>query len=110
MDGETKAALAQLFLLEEKSNQYTEPKAPQLQREADTVAKKEAQASEVYRIYQKNIKASECITANILKGIKDGESPENLLIMALECIGHLTNNTLIAKQGIENLKNRRILE
>ena len=55
-------------------------------------------ARAVYATYQDNIKKSQMLQTDILKGVQAGESTARLLIMAAECITAMTGNTLFADQ------------
>lgn len=55
-------------------------------------------ALEVYRAYQKNIKASSQLQTDILKGIKAGESLYSLFLQAAKAISLMTNNGLFYSQ------------
>lgn len=49
---------------------------------------------EVYRKYQQNIKRSEVLRAEIMKGVNNGEPPLALLLKASKCISLMTGDTL----------------
>lgn len=55
-------------------------------------------ARAVYATYQENIKKSQMLQTDILKGVHAGENTARLLIMAAECIAAMTGNTLFADQ------------
>lgn len=57
------------------------------------------EARQVMKEYQENIKKSEELRREILKGINQGESTTDLLIKALECISLTTGDTVIYNQG-----------
>lgn len=63
-----------------------------LQREIDERAEAHQRAAAVYREYQKNIKASEQLQAEILKGIKAGTPEHILLLKAVQAIALMTSN------------------
>lgn len=56
--------------------------------------------------YQENIKRSEELRAEILKGIRSGEDLEKLLINSLKCISLMTGDTVIYNQGVDALRTR----
>lgn len=55
-------------------------------------------AVEVYKDHQKNIRFTEEIQAQILKGVKVGEDPCSLLLKAVEAISKMTGNQHFYKQ------------
>lgn len=55
-------------------------------------------AVEVYKDHQKNIRLTEEIQAQILKGVKVGEDPCSLLLKAVEAISKMTGNQHFYKQ------------
>lgn len=61
------------------------------------------QSMEVYREYQANIRASELKQAEILKGIRAGADPYDLLLTAVEAIAGMTHNELFLRQAREDL-------
>lgn len=61
-------------------------------------------AIEVYREYQENIKKSGMLRADILKTIKEGVDPYNLLLKAIECISLMTGDPYYYKQGKEDIR------
>lgn len=61
-------------------------------------------AIEVYKEYQENIKKSEMLRADILKTIKEGVDPYNLLLKAIECISLMTGDPYYYKQGKEDIR------
>jgi hypothetical protein len=61
-------------------------------------------AIEVYKEYQENIKKSEMLRADILKSIKEGLDPYNLLLKTIECISLMTGNPHYYKQGKADIK------
>lgn len=58
----------------------------------------------VYRDYQKNIKESEKLRTDILRGSKAGEPPISLLLKASECISLMTGDTVFYNQFEGNIK------
>lgn len=72
------------------------PAALVIQQTHDNEATERARA--VYAEYQENIKKSELLQTEIIKGVKAGESTAALLIKAAECITAMTGNKLFADQ------------
>ena len=60
-------------------------------------------ALEAYRGYQHNIKASEALRAEILKGLASGESHAVILEKAIRCIGLMTHDKVFATQAANML-------
>ena len=58
---------------------------------------------EAYKDYQDNIKRAGNLRAEILLGIKQGEDPLDLLLKALECIGNMTGDGALLKNGRDSL-------
>ena len=58
-----------------------------------------AKLREAYSTYQENIKRAGMIRAEILKGIKQGEEPLDLLLKAVECISLMTGDSHIYSQS-----------
>ena len=52
----------------------------------------------IFKGYQKNIKASEEMQAEILKAVKAGESPTALFLKAAKCISLMTSNEVFYEQ------------
>lgn len=61
-------------------------------------------AREVYAEHQQAIQRVGGLRAEILKGIRAGEDPANILIQALECISLATGDTAIYRQGKADLE------
>ena len=62
------------------------------------------QIQEAYRAYQDNIKRSGDLRAEILRGIKSGESTPTLLLKAVECISNMTGDKLFYTQAEKDIK------
>ena len=62
------------------------------------------QIQEVYKAYQDNIKRSGDLRAEILRGIKSGESTPTLLLKAVECISNMTGDKLFYTQAEKDIK------
>lgn len=62
-----------------------------------------AQSMEIFREYQANTRASELKQAEILKGIRAGADPYDLLLKAVEAIAAMTHNELFFRQAKEDL-------
>lgn len=60
----------------------------------------------VYREYQENIRRAGSLKADILKGSKDGEPLEDLLLKAVKCISLMTADDLFAKLIEKDLEAR----
>lgn len=75
-----------------------------LQLQANTNKAAKEQALAVYREYQNNIKKSSQIQAEILSGLKAGESAYSLLLKACEAISLMTSNTLFYRQVNEDIR------
>ena len=58
---------------------------------------------QVYITYQENIKKAGILKTDIAKGIQRGEDPLELLLKALECISLMAGDTVLYRQGKENL-------
>lgn len=69
----------------------------------DHKKRERAQAKEMFNTYQTNIKRSEKLRADILKGMKRGEAPPALLLKAIECISLMTGDSLLYRQGKEDM-------
>jgi hypothetical protein len=61
-------------------------------------------AREVYAAHQEAIQRSGTLRADILKGIRAGEAPADLLLEALECISLATGDTALYRQGKADLE------
>ena len=60
-------------------------------------------ALEAYKGYQHNIKTSEALRAEILKGLASGESHTVILEKAIRCIGLMTHDKVFATQAANML-------
>lgn len=58
----------------------------------------------VYRDYQSNIKKSEGLRTQILKGAVTGEAPIALLLKACQCISSMTGDRIFSEQVEKDLK------
>lgn len=61
-------------------------------------------ARKAYSEYQNNIKKAGMLRNSILKGIRAGEDPVKLLLMAMEVIGLMTGNKTLYSQSTEDIK------
>lgn len=61
-------------------------------------------ALKVYQKYQENIKRSNKLRTEILKNIKQGEDPYNLLLKAVECISLMTGDPHYYNQAKNDLR------
>lgn len=59
---------------------------------------------EIYREYQNNIKQSEGLRTDIMRGVKAGEAPQALLLKAVKCISLMTGDNLFYSQIEQDLK------
>ena len=73
--------------------------ATQSQREQQELDR----ARDVYNTYQNNIKASEALRAEILKGLAGGESHTVILEKSILCIGLMTHDKVFATQAANML-------
>lgn len=69
-----------------------------LQREADRKLSEKEQAIAVYREYQQNIKLSEQLQTEILKGSEQGENIKILFLKAVKAISLMTGNNYFYSQ------------
>ena len=60
-------------------------------------------ALEAHKAYQHNIKTSEALRAEILKGLASGESHAVILEKAIRCIGLMTHDKVFATQAASML-------
>ena len=60
-------------------------------------------ALEAHKAYQHNIKTSEALRAEILKGLASGESHAVILEKAIRCIGLMTHDKVFAQQAASML-------
>lgn len=60
----------------------------------------------VYREYQDNIKRASCLRENINLEAKAGAAPEDLLLMAVECIALMTGDGLFLDSFKSNMAKR----
>lgn len=72
--------------------------APELARQRQEELAEVARGREAYRKYQDNIRASEQYRAEILKGVRAGESIEPLFIKACKVISLMTAEPVFAEQ------------
>lgn len=77
---------------------------PILQREADTIKQERERAVAVYGEYQKNIKLSEQLQTDILKGAKRGEDIYSLFLKAVQAISLMTSNTVFYSQLNDDIR------
>lgn len=63
-----------------------------LQRQADLAKQKREDSETIYKEYQKNIQRSAQIQADILRGVKAGEDPHTLLLMACKAVSLMTSS------------------
>lgn len=69
-----------------------------LQRKANQNKAKADRTLEVYRAYQENIKRSEQLQTDILKGVQAGENIYSLFLKAVQAISCMTSNTVFYSQ------------
>lgn len=70
----------------------------ELQRRADNQRDTIARAAEVYRRYQDNIKATDTLQTEILKGVAAGEDIYQLFLKAVKALSLTVNNDLLYTQ------------
>lgn len=70
----------------------------ELQRRADNQRDAIARAAEVYKRYQENIKATETLQAEILKGVATGEDLHQLFLKAAKALSLTISNDLFYSQ------------
>ena len=75
-----------------------------LQRKADQNKAEIDRNLEVYRTYQENIKRSEQLQTDILKGARAGEDIYSLFLKAVQAISLMTSNTVFYSQLEEDIK------
>ena len=78
----------------------------QLQRRADSQRDTLARAAEVYKRYQDNIKATETLQAEILKGVAAGEDIYQLFLKAVKALSLTVSNDLLYTQAERDLAAR----
>lgn len=61
----------------------------------DSHKKAREMAIQAYGDYQVNIRASEDLRAQLMRGLSAGENHTKLLVLALRCIGKMTDDRLI---------------
>lgn len=67
---------------------------------------RERQSRVRYHELGQNIKKSEQLRTDILKGIKENRSIDDLLLVSLECIYEMTGDKVFYNQSINKLKGR----
>ena len=75
-----------------------------LQRKADQNKAEKDRNLEVYRTYQENIKRSEQLQTDILKGARAGEDIYSLFLKAVQAISCMTSNKTFYSQLEEDIK------
>ena len=78
--------------------------AASLAAQSQQERKKLERARQAYSEYQHNIKTSEALRAEILKGLASGESHAVILEKAIRCIGCMTDDKVFAAQSAKMLK------
>jgi hypothetical protein len=81
--------------------------APRIGEKGYTILDRDKQAREAsfsaYAAYQQNIKISEALRAEILKGLAAGEGHTVILEKAIRCIGLMTHDTVFAQNAANML-------
>lgn len=77
-----------------------------LQREADNKRDALATAAAVYKRYQENIKATEILQAEILKGVAAGEDLQELFLKAVKALSLTISNDLFYNQIAATLQGK----
>lgn len=75
------------------------PPAAQLAREQAQEAQDALTSAEVYKRYQEAVKTSEMARTDITKGLQAGLNPYRLLLIAADCIGKLTGDTVFSSSA-----------
>lgn len=75
------------------------PPPPILAREQAQEAQDALREAEVYKRYQEAIRTSETARTAITKGLQAGLNPYRLLLMATDCIGKLTGDTVFSSSA-----------
>ena len=78
----------------------------ELQRRADNQRDTIARAAEVYRRYQDNIKATDTLQTEILKGVAAGEDIYQLFLKAVKALSLTVDNDLLYRQVERDLAAR----
>lgn len=78
-----------------------------LQREADQKKDAISRAAEVYKRYQHNIKVTETLQAEILKGVKAGEDVAGLFLKAAKALSLAVSNDLFYQQIEQEMHSRQ---
>jgi len=78
-----------------------------LERHVEQKRAEEGMALAVYKRYQENIKISEMLRAEILKGMRSGEKIEALLIKAAKVIGLMVGDDVFYRQVEEGMAARK---
>lgn len=77
-----------------------------LQRKADKIKQERDRAAAVYGTYQENIKKSEQLQADILKGVRRGENIYSLFLKAVYAISLMTANKVFYNQIYNDVSDR----
>ena len=78
----------------------------ELQRRADNQRDTIARAAEVYKRYQENIKATDTLQTEILKGVAAGEDIYQLFLKAVKALSLTVDNDLLYRQVERDLAAR----
>ena len=93
-------------VLEKLNTKKEQPKANSARMNSVLFAEQQErqQIRDAYKELQQNIKRSEMLRSEILKGAKGGRSASELLVMAADCISLMTNQPDFSKQLQDDLK------
>jgi hypothetical protein len=86
--------------IEEQNRQVEKTALISLTRQQDELKR----TSEAYKTYQTNIRRSGELRADIIRGVKAGESIYSLFLKAVECISNMTGEALFNTQIEKDLK------
>lgn len=85
------------------TGENTSPRGYIHSHKLDAEKREREQLREMYSTYQENIKKAGSCRSDVLKGIKRGEDPLDLLLKAVECISLMTGDTVIYTQAKEDI-------
>lgn len=88
-------------IVEKPTESRVEPVAGlrRLQAKEEAIKRDHERSLQVYQEHQRNIRLSDSIQAEILKGLRTGEDPCGLLLKAIEAISRMTGNEHFYKQA-----------
>lgn len=89
------------MLIEEEEPEHShrgEPESGAIHR-LDREKEERERARQAYATYQQNIKRAGELRSDILKGLRDREDPQAILLKAVECISLITGDTGLYTQS-----------